>query len=360
MTIDNYRFVLRISGDIMKNYQLSGSPKVGFVQLALIVMICRIFTLMTHIPLIRDGFSFSEQLLALAISSVVAALLIIPFVIFYSRYDCGIVDCIYGRSRLWGNIAAAVYLLYLILACVTDVSEFSSFIGARFDFGADECIIALILIIVCMYCAYCGAEGICRSGGAVMVLFLVMVAFMVGGSCEKISAEHIRCEMSAGNVISAVYDDMAGGTELIVLCLMGKFTRNRYRCGAYLSLAGRLIIAAGITLSVILVLGDYAYICGYPFLDTGSAAGIHFLQRIDAVYMIVWSLAAVLTISLKIFLGADILRTILPKRLPMVLIFSVGAYILFLLDIRGSGMLMLILLALGGAAVPICQLLRKE
>lgn len=344
---------------MMKNYQLNKTPKVGFVQLAVIVVICRIFTLMTHIPLIRDGFSFSEQLLAIAVSSAAAALLIIPFVIFYGRYDGGVIDRAYAGSRLWGTIAAAVYLLYLILACVTDVSEFSSFIGTRFDFGADERIIALILMIVCMYCAYCGAEGICRSGGAVMVIFLVMAAFMVCGSCEKISAEHIRCEVNAGNVTAAVLDDLAGGTELIVLCLMGKFTRDRYRCGAYLSLAGRLIIAAGITLSAILVLGDYAYICGYPFLDTGSAAGIRFLQRIDAVYMIVWSLAAVLTISLKIFLAADILRTILPKRLPMVLIFSAGAYILYLLGIRGSAALMLILLV-SGAAVPICQLPKKE
>ncbi|MGN1415604.1 MAG: GerAB/ArcD/ProY family transporter [Oscillospiraceae bacterium] len=344
----------------MNNYQLQKTPKVGFVQLAVIVMICRIFTLMTHIPLIRDGFSFSEQLLALAISSAATALLIIPFVMFYGRYDCGIVDRAYAGSRLWGTIAAAVYIVYLILACVTDVSEFSAFIGTRFDFGADERIIALILTIVCMYCAYCGAEGICRSGGAVMMIFLIMTAFMVGGSCEKISAEHIRCEVSAGNVMSAVYDDIAGSTELIVLCLMGKFTRDRYRCGAYLSLAGRLVIAAGITFSVILVLGDYAYICGYPFLDAGSAAGIRFLQRTDAVYMIVWSLAAVLTVSLKIFLAADILRTIFPKKLPMVLIFSAGAYILYLLGIRGSSTVMLILPALGGVGVPIWQLLRKE
>ncbi|MGN0693158.1 MAG: GerAB/ArcD/ProY family transporter [Oscillospiraceae bacterium] len=339
---------------------MNKTPKVGFVQLALIIVICRVFTLMTHIPLIRDGFSFSEQLLALAVSSAISALLIIPFVIFYGRYDCGVVDCIYAESRLWGRIAAAVYIVYLILACVTDASEFSAFIGTRFDFGADERIIAFILIIVCMYCAYCGAEGICRSAGAVMVIFLVMTAFMAGGSCEKMSAEHIRCELSAGNVLSAVYDDLAGGTELIVLCLMGKFTRDRYRCGAYLSLAGRLVIAAGITLSVILVLGDYAYICGYPFLDAGSAAGIRFLQRIDAVYMIVWSLAAVLTISLKIFLGADILRTIFSERLPLVLIFSASAYILYLFGIRGSGMLMLILLAIGAGLVPICQLFGKE
>ncbi|MGN0696956.1 MAG: GerAB/ArcD/ProY family transporter [Oscillospiraceae bacterium] len=338
---------------------MNKTPKIGFVQLALMIMISRIFTLMTHIPLIRDGFSFSEQLLAMAVSSAAAALLIIPFVVFYSRYDGGVIDRACAESRLWGIIAAAVYLLYLILACVTDVTEFSAFIGTRFDFGADERIIALILMIVCMYCAYCGAEGICRSGGAVMVIFLIMAAFMVRGSCEKMSAEHIRCTLSAENAVTAVLDDLAGSTELIVLCLMGKFTRDRYRCGAYLSLAGRLIIAAGITLSAILVLGDYAYICGYPFLDTGSAAGIRFLQRIDAVYMIVWSLAAVLTISLKIFLAADILRTVFPKKIPMALIFSAGAYILYLLGIRGGNALMLILLVLG-AAVPICQLPKKE
>ena len=344
----------------INNYQLNKTPKVGFVQMALIIIISRIFTLMTHIPLIRDGFSFYEQLLAMAVSSAAAAVLIIPALIFYGRYDTGIIDCAYGRNRLWGIIAAAVYLLYLVLACAADVSQFSSFIGCRFDFGAKEWAIALILMIVCMYCAYCGAEGICRSGGAVMVIFLVMAAFMVCGSCEKMSAEHIRCNISAGNAVTAVIDDLAGSTELIVLVLMGKFTRDRYRCGAYLSLAGRLVIAAGITLSVILVLGDYAYICGYPFLDTGSAAGIKFLQRIDAVYMIVWSLAAVLTISLKIFLAADILRTICPECFPVITIFSAAVYILYLLGIIGNSILMLILMILGAFIVPLCQLPKRS
>lgn len=320
-------------------------PKVSFVQLAMIITVCRLFTLMTRIPLIRDGFSCAEQLMAAAISAAAAAVLIIPSVIFYRRHDTGIIDSIYGRSRAWGTISAAFYIVYILWACVTDITDFTAFIGSRFDFGAEGTVISLMLIIVCIYCAYCGAEGICRSSGAVLVMFLIMAAFLVYGSCERASAENIRCGMGRSNTLSAVLDDLSGSTELIMLCLMGKFTRDRYRCGAYFSLTGRLILSVGITFGALLVLGDYAYICSYPLLDTGSAAGIRFLQRIDAVYMIVWSLSAVLTLSLKIFLAADILRTIFPKKLPMMTIFSAAAYILSALSLTAGRGVMLVLMA---------------
>ncbi len=303
------------------------SPKISCYQAAAIIIVCRIFLLMTHIPLINDGYTAAEQLLALAVSTIIAAVLLIPSTIFYSKSGGeSVIDSINSKSRTAGFICAVIAAVYLIIACASDIWEFSDFINIRFTIDIPESVIALIISAVCLYCAFCGAEGIARSAGAVLVLFLIMVFFMLQGSADKADLENIRTGLTAKNTLSAAVNDLAHGTELGVLCLMGKFIRKDYRRGAYSAIAARLILSAGVTFSALLILGDYAYICSYPFLDIGSAAGISFLQRIDSVYMIIWTITAALTISLKIFIGTDVIRTFLPEKAPCTTIFTAAAY----------------------------------
>lgn len=311
-----------------KNY-----PGISAFQLAAVIIICRVFTLMTHIPLINEGFTLPEQLAAIAASSLAGALLLIPSAVLYGKYGrAGTAEAVMQGCRPAGIISSAVCALYLLFSCILDLSAFSDFMNARFPAGVPVKITALVMTAACIYCAYCGIEGIARGSGTVIFLFVIMVIFMIGGSADKISFENIRQGFGIKNTAQAFFEDLSGGTELALLCLMGKYTAGNFRKGGYFALAGRLVCAAGITLSAVLILGDYAYMCSYPFLDMGSAAGINFLQRIDSVYMMIWVLTAVLTISLKIYIGAGFAAMLGGKinkseRLLPVVIFAAVIYL---------------------------------
>lgn len=307
-------------------------PGISAFQLAAVIIICRVFTLMTHIPLINEGFTLPEQLTAIAASSLAGAVLLIPSALLYAKYGReGTAEAVMQRCKPMGIICAAVCALYLLFSCILDLSAFSDFISVRFPAGVPVKITALVMTAACIYCAYCGIEGIARGSGAVIALFVIMVIFMIGGSADKISFENIRQGFGIENTAQAFFEDLSGGTELALLCLMGKYTAGNYREGGYFALAGRLICAAGITFSAVLILGDYAYMCGYPFLDMGSAAGINFLQRIDSVYMMIWVITAVLTVSVKIYTGAVLAsmlggKIIKREKLLPVVIFSAVMY----------------------------------
>ena len=95
-----------------------------------------------------------------------------------------------------------------------------------------------------------------------------------------------------------------------MLCYLNKFTSSDYGKNAFRAIAGKFAVTVAVTSAVLLALGDYAYISSYPFLDLGSAAGVRFLQRIDAVYMMLWTITAVISLSAQIYLAGDCVSSV--------------------------------------------------
>ncbi len=288
--------------------------RISCAQLAAVIVICRIHTLMTHIPLIGTGFSAASELIGVTLSAALCCLIVLPSVSFYKKHEnMGIITCISERNHALGLFFGITAVAALLLAGSHTVSDFTAFSSERFVGGFGELLTAFLLILTCLYAAYCGIEGIARSTAVIFLLFFIMLILMFSGSADKFSAENLRADISGNNILSSFIDDFIESSEIITLIFCGKYAGEKYRMSAYLSLFFRLFATAFITLAVILVLGDYAFICKYPFLDVGSAAGIRFFQRIDALYMIIWVVTAVISIALKIFTAGEILKELFPS-----------------------------------------------
>ena len=284
-------------------------PMISYKQLAAVIIVCRIFTLMTHVPLIRQGYSAAVQISAEAVSALIQAVMLIPAVIFYSKDRHDPAERAFVLGKVWGYAVSAVYLIYFTVTAAMNGGIFTDFLRSRFSESVTGAAAAVLLVIVCFYCAYCGIEGIARASAAVLILFIIMTIVMVTGGIDKMQTENLRTDFSGSLFLNALTEDISRCTETALLCFAGKYTADRFRCGAYYSVCGKLLCTVFVTFVSLLVLGDYAYMSLYPYLDIGSSAGVRFLQRIDAVYMIVWVLTAVIFISTEIFFSASVLET---------------------------------------------------
>lgn len=288
------------------------------MQLAAVIIICRIFTLMTYIPLIENGHSLKVQLSAAAVSSLIQAVMLIPSVMLFrdgndTEKNSGICERVLEKSRFWGYIVISVYYVYFILAAAYSALNFTEFIGSRFIGDIPEQITLLLLILVCLYCTRCGIEGIGRAAPVVIAGFIIMLIVMLCGGLERIDTENIAGGFDTDSFLRALYNDLSRSFELTILCFGGKYISQGFRKSAYYSLAARLLCTVITVLGAVLVLGDYVYMCSYPFLNIGSTAGVRFLQRIDSVYMIIWVLASVTALSAALYTASDVLKTAAPS-----------------------------------------------
>ena len=279
-------------------------PHISTGQLAALIVIYRISTLMVYIPLVGQGCSTAEQLCALAVSSLIQTVMLIPAVICSEK---GILPDGFRNKAL--NIAAdIIYSLYFMLVTAGTLVRSVHFMDSRFGNNVPVAVTAAMFTAVCLYCAYCGIEGIARGTMFTLVFFVIMCMVMAYGNKDVMTIENIGMRFDTGNFMKAVYGDISRSPELTLLCCMAGYTSGKYRRAVLGANIGRFFVTAAVTAAVFIVLGDYVYMCEYPFLKLGSAAGVNFLQRIDALYMVVWVLAAAAGMSAMIFTASEKLR----------------------------------------------------
>lgn len=281
---------------------------ISWGQLLLLLFMCRVFTLMTFVPFAQGDISV--QMIGTAVSTAIQALILIPVVLLKDSAT----DVLLKKCRPLGIIAAVVYLLFFLLYTVNGLLHFQDFLSARFFPTADSTLWIGVILIICVYCGCLGIEALGRSAVVVFWLFVAAVAAMVFSSAQSFDTTNLYLSpITPKSLFSAVLDDLSRNGEIVALAFLAKHVREKHRCGTYGLLAAKLFLVEGALLLICAVLGDFARLTDYPFLSLGTFGGARFLQRSDSLYLIVWTITAVLNIALFLHLSAGLMEEVFPK-----------------------------------------------
>ena len=246
------------------------TKKISKWQLVFLLLLCRIFTLMTYVPAFSQDGGIAFRLKAAVISVLIQAILVIPLIILSNRFpDRSVTEIIYEKSNVAGCIAAVLYLLFFISLCTGQVLHYVGFLSDSFLHGEKFFPLAALLI-VCTYCAYCGTEGLARSSVVMMIPFLLMVVLMGIGAKDAFSINNFYFEKGSSGLAEAVMDDLDRNGEIVAAAFLMKNLRSGLKCALYRLLAAKLIVTSVIFALITGVLGDLADTLGYPFLTVGS------------------------------------------------------------------------------------------
>lgn len=310
---------------------------IGYIswgQLLLLLFMCRVFTLMTFVPFARDGDGLSLRLTAAAVSTAVQAVLLIPVVILKRSSTSVILE----KNKFCGAVIAALYLLFFLFYTVNSLLHFQSFLSARFFPYADTLVWIGVILIVCVYCARLGTEALGRSAVLLFWIFIAALAAMGISSAGEINSANLYFEpLKTDGLCSAVLDDLSRSGEICAAVFLAGRVRGKLRCGIYGLLASKLILAVTVMLLIAAVLGDFAVLSDYPFLALGTFGGERFIQRADSLYLIVWTVTAVINVSLFLHISAELFGEVFPQMkfrtaVSAVLVFG----ILFTVTVMGN------------------------
>ena len=316
---------------------------IGWGQFLLLLFMCRVFTLMTFVPFARDGEGLSLRLTAAAVSTAVQAVLLIPVAILKKS----VTEVILGKNKACGIIAAALYLLFFLFYTVNSLLHFQSFLSARFFPYADSLVWIGVILIICVYCACLGTEALGRSAVLLFWIFIAALIAMGFSSAREIDLTNLYFDpIGANGLFRAVIEDLSRNGEICAAAfLAGRVRSNEQagsseqavpdgkkhgnlRCGVYGLLASKLVLAEVVMLIIAAVLGDFAALTDYPFLALGTFGGERFIQRADSLYLVVWTITAVLNVSLFLHIAAELFGEVFPKMrfrtvLSAVLVFGI-------------------------------------
>ena len=343
------------------------TKKISKWQLVFLLLLCRIFTLMTYVPAFSQGGGIALRLKAAVISILIQAILVIPLITLAKRFpDRSVIGIIYEKNSVAGFIAAVLYLLFFISLCTGQVLHYIDFLSNSFLHGERYFPLAALLI-VCMYCAYCGTEGLARSSVVMMMPFLFMVVLMGIEAKDAFSLNNFYFEKGSSGLTKAVMDDLARNGEIVAAAFLMKNLRNELKCALYWLLAAQLIVASVIFALITGVLGDLADTLGYPFLTVGSLTNSGAFRQNGALYLILWTISAAISISVFISIISGISSEIyhgtkLRNAFSALAVFIVsGAFMFYKADFSSirnilcGGYAQLVLLALIPLTVLICE-----
>ena len=192
--------------------------------------------------------------------------------------------------------------------------HFQNFLNARFFPSAESSLWIGALLIVCVYCGCLGIEALGRSAVLLFWLFAVSLIVMGISSAKDFDVTNLSFSMRySSDLFSAVMDDLARNGEICAAAFLAKHVEKKLRCGIYGLLAAKLAAVFVVSVLIAAVLGDFASLTDYPFLSVGTFGGTGFIQRGDSLYLIVWTVTAVINIALFLHITGGLIGEIFPK-----------------------------------------------
>ena len=205
-----------------------------------------------------------------------------------------------------------IYYLYaasLVLAVFADSMQYSFP-----DFYTSPAIIAA-LAAAAAYCSSMGVSACGRTACAAVLISLTVFTFMAAGASSGVDTSGIHLAVTDKNsrVFSHFVWALGNSFELpLLLTLKGHIDRP-HRAAVMYTVARAVMWAVVLALCGC-VLGDHAE-QGLPVFSLAAYSKTAIIERFDALILLMWSLSALLSLSM-IFLGTgECVRRIMQKRL---------------------------------------------
>lgn len=284
--------------------------KIGWGQLLLLLFMCRAFTLMTFVPLAAKGEDLSMQLTAAAIGTLIQAALMIPIVLLKKSVTGAVLE----KNKAAGIFTSVLYLIFFFFYAAGSLLRFKAFLSARFFHDASGILWTAVFLAVCVYCGSLGLEALGRSAALLFWLFIAALIFMCASSARNFDPINLSCgTLRTESLSAAIMNDLSRSGEICAAAFLAGRVRERLRCGIYGLLVSKLALVSATAVLITAVLGDFAEFTDYPFLSVGTFGSARFIQRGDALYLIVWTITAVVGIALFLYIAGGLIGEVFPK-----------------------------------------------
>ncbi len=282
----------------MNKSSLNGG-RISAGQMMLLFLLARVMHAMIYRT---ESFgSGTPMMIALLCATAVEAVAAIPAVYYFSAGGRDPAADLLGR---YSPALRLCYSAYFAVIAGGTVAFFAGFIKNEFSEILRPAVVIILLIAAAAYCACLGIEGLARAGTVVFWMFALLFVVMAAVSEGGFEWLNIRPPLpsDSGQFWHYFIDNLSSAWWLPMLCALGSHLKKGAAAAAFGYLGSKLLIIGALLLLVTLVLWRYVDVLGYPIFALGAYAKTDFIQRFDAINMLVWAINCVIVISVYIFI----------------------------------------------------------
>lgn len=277
--------------------------KISYGQLFSILLATRIFSFTST----QVEFS-TEQMLGMLISTLIQGLLLIPTFILYSNPKFSL-----NRDIFLGKYSVVMYSFCFIIWGAHSFTKFWNVTKSVYIPLKSELLVSILIVIVCVYVASLGLKAIARGSAIVFGITILSVIILVFGAYRNIDWLNILPVSDYKSIGEyALYDFSASGEIAAIFILLSYIGENKIR-GVLLFLGGKTLYILSISVIGVVVLGRVMGIVKFPFFSLVAFSQPFSIQRADTIYVILYTLVGVISITIQSVITADLLKILIPK-----------------------------------------------
>ncbi len=272
--------------------------KISSWQLLLLLFLSRVFTTITFLSL--DLKESAEMIIPFMASVIVELVLFVPAMLLYKKYPKeNVVTAALKVNKVLGITLICIYGLFLVFMIFRTVRFFLYFFETAFPNLIPVVLVGAMLLAVSVYVAYLGIEAVARSAAVVFALFIVMLLIVIPATASDFEmANYYTMPTSANSLFQGIVDGVSRSDEMVILVLITPYIKDKLSRAVYGFLGLKLVFIEGIIICCMLLLGGYMSASPFSFFTMCRYANTAFIERLDAVYLVVWSLMGIVKLSL--------------------------------------------------------------
>ena len=271
--------------------------KISSGQLLLLLLLARLM----HTMIFRFDYftSGTPIMLGLLITTAIEAVIAIPAVVWLDTGGD-------ARTRPLPKWLAFLYSAYFTVIAGGTAALFAEFLHIEFADTVAPIAAMILIAAIAAYCSHLGIEALARAGTVVFWLFVgffIWMSLVSEGSFDWLNIQPL-VPGDGKTLFEYVVESLSSAWWIPMLCILGSHLRKGAWKAAYGFLACKLVIIGSLMLIITLVLWKYVAELGYPIFAIGAYAKSGFIQRFDAINMLIWAINCVTVAAVYIFIAS--------------------------------------------------------
>lgn len=286
-------------------------------QLFVLLFISRVIVTVTYSPQLSSGDDMWSHLISALISFPLTLLMLVP-VLLLRRQNASMSVLEFSEDvfKRFSVIIILFYAIYFLLVCGYGIALYNKFISLGVNGETPVFAISAAVAVASCYGAFKGIEAMARASGIILVGLFATVLLMLCGLLPSTDTENYR------SVLSVSGESVYSGTVLMLsrmscipaLAVLYPIVKGNISRGSVLWSS---FVFITIMLFIILVtgsLGDYLKYSIFPVYQAAKTVNIGFLQRLDALFIGLWTAGLFCRLSLFMYLFALCVGKIFGKK----------------------------------------------
>lgn len=279
---------------------MSKMGKISYVQLAVMLILCRVFASAMSFPAEAPQFGM-QRFTVIVCAKILLCILFLPLFFIARKYEGeSFLTIAIGKSKALGWVFGVIYGFTLLCAAIISVVKFEYYTSSTIMNDASAALLVSLLILVCLYGAYKGVEAMGRTGSIILAMFGVFLGLMIISLWDKMNFVYLYGTLidNGETFWSEVITELSRNSEVLLFGVLAQYVRQKAYRAVYVYIAAIAFVILIFAFMTMTVLGPYMNSVSFPIYTLSSMSDIVLFHRLDGIDVGVWVLAVIVKVTL--------------------------------------------------------------